>query len=40
VAETAHTIKKSVEEGNIDGIFDKVHGILNFPESCLTRRVF
>nr|XP_029502147.1 synapse-associated protein 1-like [Oncorhynchus nerka] len=23
VAETAHTIKKSVEEGNIDGIFDK-----------------
>lgn len=26
VAETAHTIKKSVEEGNIDGIFDKVHG--------------
>lgn len=30
VAETAHTIKKSVEEGNIDGIFDKVHGMLNW----------
>ena len=25
VAETAQTIKKSVEEGKIDDIFDKVH---------------
>ncbi|XP_011850940.1 PREDICTED: synapse-associated protein 1 [Mandrillus leucophaeus] len=43
VAETAQTIKKSVEEGKIDGIIDKVHSIIfwksaafTLPSSCST----